>query len=123
MRSKSINFRVPSALENPLQSRIAEAGYSNRAAYIMGLVRHDLMTRYEHKITSPIAKMPLDQQDEIDDWIAECYEKGEPLRSAWWDVAIRQAVKEAAKGKEVPEEKIIKNLLKTIKKGNQPSSK
>jgi predicted transcriptional regulator len=38
-------------------------------------------------------------------------------------VAIRQVVKEVAKGKELPEEKIMKNLLKTIRKEAQPSSK
>jgi hypothetical protein len=31
-------------------------------------------------------------------------------------VAIRQAVKEVAKGKEVVEEKLLKGLLKTIRK-------
>jgi ABC-type Fe3+ transport system substrate-binding protein len=98
-------------------------GRAGWGATVAGLIRHDLMTRYEHKITAPIAAMPNNQQDHIDDGISGWTRRGEKFRSAWWDVAIRQVVKEVAKGKELPEDKIMKNLLKTIRKEAQPSSK
>ena len=116
MRSTPAKFRLPTALDESVRSRVQEAGYASLSEYILGLVRYDLLTRKPHAATAGIAALPRAEQDKIDDEIAQLCAKGETLGGSWFEARLQAAV--AAAGTPEPDQpRVIKELLQRIGKG------
>ena len=67
MRSKTRSVKIPHSISDAGDHRARELGYSSLNAYIVSLMRYDLLVRCPHALTLPIARMRMDDQDEIDD--------------------------------------------------------
>lgn len=107
------NFRLPSALDEPVAARVEEVPYGSFTEYVVGLIRYDLLTRRPHSATAAIAKLPRPQQDDVDEEIATLFSKKETIGGSWFEARLQAAVE--ASGKPEPERhKIVSELLKRI---------
>lgn len=113
MRSKSVKFRLPLALEDPVKQRVEETPYETFSEYVLGVIRYDLLTRKPHAVTADIAKLPRAEQDKIDDEIATMFKAGETLGGSWFEARMKEAVTAAG----LPEPavpRVMKELLKRL---------
>jgi hypothetical protein len=116
MRSTNFTFRVPYPLRELLDERARQLGYPSVAAYLVGLIRYDMLTQKPHACTAELSKLNNREQDALDDEIASMFGRQEAVNGCWFEHRLAEAV-EAAKSPEVKKERVIKRLLSRIGKG------
>lgn len=115
MRSTSKKYNLPTALDEAVSQRWAEAGYDNQAEYVMGLIRYDLLTRKPHSLTTGVSKLSRSEQDKLDDGIAKAFATGETVNGSWFERVVKEAVE--ATGTQEPEEsRLTRELLNRLVK-------
>jgi len=63
-----------------VKKRAKQLGYQSLTAYIVGLIRYDLMIGKDHPATVEISRQREEDQDAIDDELVRMYESGESLK-------------------------------------------
>jgi len=115
MRSTMFSLRLPVVILDAVKKRAKQLGYQSLTAYIVGLIRYDLMIGKDHPATVEIARQREEDQDAIDDELVRMYEKGESLKGQYFENTIRDAVKSLAEGKEIAKTKITEELLRRVR--------
>lgn len=111
MRSKSLTIRVPQPLREIMEERAVALGYPTVSAYMVGLLRYDIMTQKPHAMTSDLAKLSLCEQDRVDDELAALWESKEGLNGSWFEACLARAL---AKGKDSEESPATTEALRRI---------
>ena len=96
MRSRTRSVKLPHDLIDACERRATAVGYTSLNAYVIALMRYDLMVRGPHHVTLPIARMPLTEQDNIDARLLELEQQGKGERGMFFEHLIRRLQGEAA---------------------------
>ena len=97
MRSRNRSVKLPNALMDAGERRAKGLGYGSFNAYIAALIRYDLMVRGAHHITLPVAKMPLEDQDRIDDELLQIEDSGEGARGVFLEHLMERVLEKNGK--------------------------
>lgn len=96
MRSRTRSVKLPHDLIDACERRARDLGYPSLNAYVIALMRYDLMVRGPHHVTLPIARMPLAEQDNIDARLLELEKQGKGERGVFFEHLIRRMQGETA---------------------------
>ena len=94
MRSKTRSIKVPHAIADAADRRARDLGYASLNAYIVGLMRYDLMVRCSHQLTLPVARMRMEDQDKIDDQLLLLENQGRAAQKAFFNDLVQRLVGE-----------------------------
>lgn len=119
MRSKNFTFRVPQPLRDLFNARALELGYPSAAAYLVGLIRYDLLTQKPHACTAELSKLSNREQDALDDEIAAMFGRSEAVHGSWFARCLERAVESVAHpGCKVAEHRTVNRLLEILREGH-----
>lgn len=85
---------IPRMLWEAVKLRAAALGYTGPVAYIIGLIRFDLLSQHPHDITLHFSKLPLDMQDQVDEGLLEVTKSGEGQRGSFFRKTLDEVAKE-----------------------------
>lgn len=109
-RNHSTTIRYPDPIHERLRIRAKEAGYSSVSGYLVALARYDMLTRKPHRLTAEMDRLSNEEQDRLDDKIAELFDSGESVNGVWLEAKIEEIV-----GEKVEDPRpIIDRLLRRI---------
>ena len=94
MRSKTRSIKIPHSISDAGDHRARELGYSSLNAYIVSLMRYDLLVRCPHLVTLPIARMRMDDQDKIDDHLFQLEGQSRKAQRALFNALVRRLMGE-----------------------------
>lgn len=110
MRSENLTTRLPCPIKEVLAERAHDLGYPTVSAYILGLVRYDLLTQRKHACTAELARLSNSEQDKIDDEITRLFRSGEAVHGSWFEARLQEAA-----GTKIEDTKpVVQRLLKKI---------
>lgn len=98
MRSLSKSLKLPSALWEAITLRWKDLGYKGFGAYVLGLIRYDLLSQKPHEVTRHWADCPLHVQDDLDDGLARIVASGEAQRGSYLRKIIAEVIAEQNSG-------------------------
>lgn len=96
MRSKSRSIKVPHAISDAGENRARALGYTSLNAYIVGLLRYDLLVRCSHHLMLPIARMRMEDQDKIDDRLLDMQDRSREEQEAFFNELVQELIGEGA---------------------------
>lgn len=108
MRSRVTSVRLPERALEAGRRRAEALGYGSFNAYLLGLLRYDLLVRGKHSITLPMARMDLDRQDALDGELLALEEAGCGKRGVLLGHIVERAV--ARLGAGATEEEVVESL-------------
>jgi hypothetical protein len=115
MASPKVTIKVPPSLADALDIRWVRLKYQSLSAYIVGLIRFDLMVQGEHPVSLPIAQSRPEDRDKVDEELLEITKTGIGIRGAF----VAGLLKDISKGKfATPEEvgaELVRIMIKTAK--------
>lgn len=80
MTSLKKSLRLTPDLQAASELRAKQLGYANWSAYIIGLLRYDLLVQGEHTLTLPYSHLPAEEQDRINAKLLDLTKKGKGER-------------------------------------------
>jgi hypothetical protein len=99
MTSPTKSVRLAPDLLEAVELRRKALGYKDLTAYIIGLIRYDLLVQGEHTLTLPYSQLPADEQDKINAKLLDLTKKGKGERG-----------------------QLLKNIIKRMNEGDDPAS-
>jgi hypothetical protein len=90
------SVRFPQALAEAFEIRAKLLGYKSGADYMKGLLRYDLVVQGDHHLTLPWSRLPLAEQDAIDEHLLKLTRQGKGERGQLLE-RILERVKELEK--------------------------
>jgi hypothetical protein len=94
MRSKTRSVKIPHSICDAGDHRARALGYVSLNAYIVSLMRYDLLVRCPHHLTLPVARMRIEQQDMIDDHLLKLEGKSRKDQEAFFNSLVKQLMGE-----------------------------
>ncbi len=94
MRSKTRSIKIPHSISDAGEHRARELGYSSLNAYIVSLMRYDLLVRCPHQMTLPIARMRMEDQDTIDDQLLKLEGQNRKAQKAFFNALVHRLLGE-----------------------------
>lgn len=76
MASTPRTLKLPPALDEAADLLAKQCGYGSRNALIKGLLRYACLVQGEHTLTLPWSKLPLPEQDKIDEHLLTLAKRG-----------------------------------------------
>lgn len=76
MASRPRTLKLPPALDEVADILAKEFGYGNRNAFIKGLIQYAALAQGEHTVTLPWSKLPLEDQDKINEHLLTLAKRG-----------------------------------------------
>lgn len=122
MRTRNFTFRVPQPIWDCLPERIKQLGMEAVSAYLLSLIRYDLLICKPHHATGDFHQLPQAEQDRIDDEIARAFAAGESLGGTWFEARINQAAVEAALPDPPEPSRVAEKLKKRLKSRKLPAA-
>lgn len=80
MTSPTKSVRLAPDLAAAVELRRKALGYKDLTAYIIGLIRYDLLVQGDHTLTLPYSQLPIDEQDKINAKLLGLTKKGKGER-------------------------------------------
>lgn len=115
MASPKITIKVPPFLADAIDIRWVRLKYQSLSAYIIGLIRFDLMVQGDHPVSLPIAQSRPEDRDKVDEELLENTKANIAIRGAY----IGGLLKDISKGKfATPEDvgaELVRIMVKTAK--------
>ena len=115
MASIKFSFKLPPLLNDAVLIRWTRLRYQSLSAYIIGLIRFDLMVQGEHPVSLPIAQSRAEERDKVDAELLEITKSGIGIRGSY----IGGLLKDISKGKfATPDEvgaELVRIMVKTAK--------
>src|SRR4051812_48824299 len=78
-----VSVNVPEELKPLVKQRVKEEGYPSDSAYFVGLLLFDLISRYQHKLTSQMMNEPAEILDKIVDEIVRDFDNAPRGTGDW----------------------------------------
>ena len=94
MRSKTRSVKIPHSISDAGDHRARALGYTSLNAYIVSLMRYDLLVRCPHPLTLPIARMRMEDQDKIDDHLLKLEGQNRKAQRAFFNSLVEQLMGE-----------------------------
>lgn len=116
MRSKTVSIRIPQPLMEAMPDLLKVAGFDTINALLVGMIRYAYLHGKKHTVTAEFARQPRAEQDKIDDEIVRLFLSGETMNGSYLQHLIEESVEHVASGQDVPEHKIVTELLRRIGK-------
>lgn len=99
MTSPTKSVRLAPDLASAVELRRKALGYRDLTAYIIGLIRYDLLVQGDHTLTLPYSQLPVEEQDKINAKLLDLTKKGKGERG-----------------------QLLANIVKRISDGEDPAS-
>lgn len=113
MRSKKTTIQIPHVLWDDFVE-FCKDQYPSTNAGIQGLIQFCLAHPQSHWLTSAIAKLPIDEQDQINAVIVRS-RKFPPKHGSLLDHVMERAVAKVANGQDIPKDRILNAFLEELK--------
>lgn len=121
-RSKSLSLRVPQGILEACQE-LSREEYQSLNELVVGLMRYALATHKPHTLTAAIARLPLPEQDKIDDEIVRIFRSGEAHKGQYFERVMTSAVEHVAAGQDIPKDRLARELLRVLTTSAKPEEK
>lgn len=92
MRSKSRSIKIPHAISDAGDRRARALGYASLNAYVVSLMRYDLLVRCSHILTLPVARMRIDDQDQVDDHLLKLENRSRKEQENYFNKLVERLV-------------------------------
>ncbi len=93
--SENRTLRLPDDLSEAAAIRAAQLGYKTWTAYVLGLIRYDMMVQGEHTVTLPLSHARPAEMDRLDADLLERCKTGRGVRGQWLEKAIARIAGDA----------------------------
>jgi hypothetical protein len=94
--SKNKSLRLPPDLGDAVEIRADQLGYRNFTAYVLGLIRYDMMVQGGHTVTLPLSNAKPADLDRLDAELLERCRTGKGIRGQWLEKVIAEIAGENA---------------------------
>lgn len=105
MASRPRTLKLPPALDEIADLLAKQFGYSSRNAFIKGLIQYAAVAQGEHSITLPWSKLPLEDQDRVNEHLLTLAKRGMGERG----MLLTHIMERVAKGMK-PEDALAKEV-------------
>lgn len=109
MASRPRTLKLPPALDELADILAKRFGYGNRNAFVKGLLQYAALAQGEHTVTLPWSRLPLEEQDKINEHLLTLAKRGKGERGVLLThimervtkrgVSTQDALAEEAKGR------------------------
>lgn len=116
MASPTRSLKLPPLLADAVAIRWTRLKYQSLSAYIIGLIRYDMLVQGSHAVSLPIVRLRPEERDKVDAELLDLTQKGVGIRGEF----LVGLLKQITAGEFQTPEQVGEELVRIMAKGEKP---